>query len=138
MRGGLIGAMTESEMKRRTMDFSIRLLQLVDDLPETRTVRIIANQLACAGTSVAANYRAVCRAKSRADMVAKVTTVEEGADECSFWVELLSDIGLMPAAKISALLSEASELTAIMVASRRTLALRNQKSKIENRKSKMP
>ena len=126
--------MTESEMKRRTKDYSLRILQLVDDLPETRTARIIANQLARAGTSVAANYRAVCRAKSSADMVAKVTTVEEEADECAFWLELLSEAGLMSATQTGALLQEAGELTAIMVASRRTLLFRNRNSKLETRK----
>ena len=126
--------MTESEMKRRTKDYSLRILQLVDDLPETRTARIIANQLARAGTSVAANYRAVCRAKSSADMVAKVTTVEEEADECAFWLELLSEAGLMSATQTGALLQEAGELTAIMVASRRTLLFRNRHTKLETRK----
>jgi four helix bundle protein len=127
MRGGLIGAMTEGEMKRRTKDFSLRILQLVEDLPETRTARIIANQLARAGTSVATNYRAVCRAKSSADVVAKVTTVEEEADECAFWLELLSEAGLMAATQTGALLQEAGELTAIMVASRKTLLARIRK-----------
>ena len=126
--------MTESEMKRRTKDYSLRILQLVDDLPETRTARIIANQLARAGTSVAANYRAVCRAKSSADMVAKVTTVAEEADECAFGLELLSEAGLMSATQTGALLQEAGELTAIMVASRRTLLFRNRNSKLETRK----
>jgi four helix bundle protein len=119
--------MTEIEMKRRTKDFSIRVLNLIEALPSSRSARIIANQLGRAGTSVAANYRAVCRAKSRADMVAKITTVEEEADECVFWLELLSDTGLMAAGQIGALLKEAGELTAIMVASCRTLLARNRK-----------
>jgi len=114
-------------MKRRTKDFSVRILKLIEDLPETRAGRIMANQLARAGTSVAANYRAVCRAKSSADMMAKVTTVEEEADECAFWLELLSEAGLMSATQTLALLKEAGELTAIMVASRRTLLGRNRK-----------
>lgn len=124
--------MTEDEMKRRTKAFTVRILQLVDDLPETRTARIIANQLGRAGTSVAANYRAVCRAKSSADMVAKVTTVEEEADECAFWLELLSEAGLMSATQTRALLQEAGELTAIMVASRKTLLRNYRNSKIRS------
>ena len=119
--------MTEIEMKRRTKGFAIRILKLIEALPEGRTTRIVANQLGRAGTSLAANYRAVCRAKSGADMVAKITTVEEEADECAFWLELLSDTGLMTAAQIGALLKEAGELTAIMVASRKTLLGRNRK-----------
>lgn len=114
-------------MKQRTKDISIRILKLIEDLPEARAARIIANQLGRAGTSVAANCRAVCRAKSSADMVAKVTTVEEEADECAFWLELVSETGLMAATQTGALLKEAGEITAIMVASRRTLLSQNRK-----------
>lgn len=122
--------MTEVEMKRRTKDFAVRVLNLIEALPDTRSARIIANQVGRASTSVAANYRAVCRAKSRADMVTKVTIVEEEADECAFWLELVSEAGLMPVSSIGELLKEAGELTAIMVASRRTLLAGNQNTKI--------
>lgn len=117
-------------MKRRTKDFAVRVLNLIEALPDTRSARIIANQVGRASTSVAANYRAVCRAKSRADMVTKVTIVEEEADECAFWLELVSEAGLMPVSSIGELLKEAGELTAIMVASRRTLLAGNQNTKI--------
>lgn len=119
--------MTEDEMKGRTKAFAVRILSLIEALPNGRSARIIANQLGRAGTSVAANYHAVCRAKSSADMVAKISTVEEEADECALWLELVSDSGLMSAPKIGALLKEAGELTAIMVASRKTLLGRNRK-----------
>jgi four helix bundle protein len=123
--------MTEGEMIGRTKDFAIRILKLIQALPDNRSGRIIANQLGRSATSVAANYRAVCRAKSNADMVAKVTVVEEEADESAFWLELISDIGLIPAEQIADLRSESGQLTAIMVASRKTLLRNNRNSKLE-------
>lgn len=128
--------MNEFEMKQRTKTFALRILKLVEALPETRSGRIVANQLGRAGTSVGANYRAVCRAKSTADMLAKLAIVEEEADESAFWLEIVREAGLLPPAKTEALGREADELTATMVASRRTLrASVDRKSKIENRKS---
>lgn len=121
--------MNENEMKSRTRLFAIRVLKLIEALPETRSGRIIANQRGRSGTSVGANYRAVCRAKSPADMAAKFSVVEEEADESAFWLELLPETKLMTAAKTSALLKEAGELTAIMVASRQTLLRNNRKSR---------
>ncbi len=121
--------MNENEMKSRTRLFAIRVLKLIEALPETRSGRIIANQLGRSGTSVGANYRAACRAKSPADMAAKFSVVEEEADESAFWLELLPETKLMTAAKTSALLKEAGELTAIMVASRQTLLRNNRKSR---------
>ncbi len=120
--------MNENEMKNRTKSFALRILKLVDALPETRSGRIVANQLGRAGTSVGANYRAVCRAKSVADMIAKLSVVEEEADESGFWLEIVSAAELMPTAKTAALLKAASELTAIMVASRKTLLVKDRKS----------
>jgi four helix bundle protein len=126
--------MTEGEMMRRTKDFAIRVLKLIQALPDNRSGRIIANQLGRAATSVAANYRAACRAKSSADLVAKVTVVEEEADESAFWLELVSDVGLIPAEQAADLLNESGQLTAIMVASRKTLLRSNRNSKLETRK----
>lgn len=124
-------------MKDRTKALGLRVLKLIDSLPETRSGRILANQLGRAGTSVGANYRAACRSRSAAEMISKFAVVEEEADETSFWLEMVADHGLVPALKLSPLLREANELTALMVASRRTLQLRVQKSKIENRNSKV-
>ena len=121
--------MNENEMKSRTKAFALRVLKIIDAMPETRSGRIIANQLGRSGTSVGANYRAACRARSAADMIAKISIVEEEADEGAFWLEVIPDAGLMPAAKTGALLQEAGELTAMMVASRKTLLARNRKSK---------
>ena len=130
--------MTEPEMKQRTKDFSLRVLKLIDSMPETRSGRVLAGQLGRSGTSVGANYRAACRSRSVAEMIPKICVVEEEADESAFWLELTADHGLISAQKLAPLLREASELTAMMVASRKTLQIRAVKSKIENPKSKIP
>ncbi len=130
--------MTEKELKQRTKTFALRGLKLIDSLPDTRSGRVLAGQLGRSGTSVGANYRAACRSRSTAEMIAKLSVVEEEADEAAFWLELVAEHGLMTAAKIAPLHQEAEELTAIMVGSRRTLAKRGLKSKIENPKSKIP
>ena len=126
--------MTENDLKSRTKAFALRVLKLVDVLPDTRSARVLAGQLGRSGTSVGANYRAACRSRSKAEMISKLSIVEEEADESAFWLELLGDHGLMPVDKLAALLDEAGQLTAIMVASRKTLAARNPKSRIQNRK----
>ncbi len=127
----------ESQMKERTKQFALRILKLADALPKTRSGNAIAAQIVRSGTSVAANYRALCRAKSRADFINKTSIVEEEADESCFWLELLVDAGLLGAQEVQPLLQEASEITAILVASRKTAVARqrpfeNRKSKIEN------
>lgn len=126
--------MNEQQLKDRTKAFSLRVLKLIDTLPDTRSGRVLASQLGRSGTSVGANYRAACRSRSTAEMISKLSIVEEEADESGFWMELIAAHGLLPAKKLAALLQEADELTAIMVASRRTLQRNNRKSKIENRK----
>ena len=121
-------------MKQRTKTFALRILDLADAVPRTRSGNVIAGQIVRSGTSVAANYRALCRAKSRADFVNKTSIVEEEADESWFWLELLIDRGLLPPRRVQPLLKEANELTAIFVASRKTAVARQRP--IENRKSK--
>ncbi len=126
--------MTERELKDRMKAFALRTLKLVETLPDTRTGRVLASQLGRSGTSVGANYRAACRSRSTAEMVSKLAIVEEEADESSYWMELIADHGLVAESKVEALRREADELTAIMVASRRTLQTRDRKSGIQNRK----
>jgi four helix bundle protein len=113
--------MTERELKLRTKSFARLVLQLVDSLPDSRAARILAGQLGRCATSVGANYRAACRSRSVAEMVSKISVVEEEADESGYWLELISDHELAPPEQIIPLAQEASELTAIMVASRQTL-----------------
>ena len=107
-------------MKNRTKQFALRVLKLADALPINRSGNAIANQLVRSGTSVAANYRALCRSKSRADFVNKTSIVEEEADETGFWLELIVDADLLSAKRVNPLLDEASEITAMLVASRKT------------------
>lgn len=126
--------MNETDLKARTKLFALRVLKLVDAMPDTRSARILAGQLGRSGTSVGANYRAACRSRSPAEMISKFAVVEEEADESGFWLELTADHGVMPAAQLTPLQKEASELTAIMVASRKTLQARNRKSGIQNPK----
>ena len=126
--------MTERELLDRTKQFALRVIKLVGALPRTIEGRAIANQLMRSGTSVAANYRAACRARSKPEFISKLGTVEEEADESGFWLELLIDAGLMSESKIRSLLNEASEIIAIMASSKKTAA----KSQIANRKSQIP
>jgi four helix bundle protein len=128
--------MNEHEMKQRTKKFALRILYLADALPHNRSGNVIAGQIVRSGTSVAANYRALCRAKSRADFINKTSIVEEEADESCFWLELLIDRGLLSDRRVQSLLKEANELTAIFVASRKTATGRKTQS-FENRNSRI-
>ena len=112
--------MNAYDLKERTMQFAIRVLQMVDRLPKTVAGRTIANQVARSGTSVAANYRAALRNKSRADFINKVTIVLEEADETGFWVELTSRAKLLPDGELDGLRDEAEQLSRIFNATRRT------------------
>src|SRR2546430_5860069 len=119
--------MSDRDLKKRTKAFALRVLKLVDALPKTTAGRAFASQIVRSGTSVAANYRSACRAKSTADFVAKISIVEEEADETLFWLELLEESELVTAAKLTAIKQEANELIAITVASIKT-ARRNRAS----------
>jgi len=112
--------MTEEELKRRTKRFALRAINLVEALPRSRTAEVIGRQLLRSATSVAANYRAACRGRSKPDFVSKLGIVEEESDESLFWLELIVEAGLMPEKRVKALLKEADELTAIFAASGRT------------------
>jgi len=120
-------AVNQPDLKKRTKAFALRILKLVDALPKTRAGRALSSQIVRSGTSVAANYRAACRAKSTADFIAKMGIVEEEADETLFWLELLKESKLVPAAKLTAIKQEANELIAITVASIKT-ARRNRRA----------
>jgi four helix bundle protein len=108
------------DLKKRTKAFALRILKLVDALPKTTAGRALASQIVRSGTSVAANYRAACRAKSPADSISKMGNVEEEADETLFWLELLEESALVRATKLTAIKQEANELIAITVASIKT------------------
>ncbi|MEH1770748.1 four helix bundle protein [Nostoc sp.] len=126
--------MNEEDFKRRTKQLALRVIRLVEALPQSRTADVIGKQLIRSATSVGANYRSACRGKSTADVIAKLSLVEEEADESLYWMELIVEVGLLPLEKVSNLMSENTEIIAMTVASIKTL--RN-KSKIQNLKSKI-
>ena len=143
--------MTEDDLKRRTKLFALRILKLVAALPKTVAGRTIGGQLARSGTSVAANYRAACRARSKAEFISRLGVVEEESDESALWLELIIEGELMKKGLVQPLWNEADELVAIMTSSRKSAArsllseaarkrsrpnadvpIKNQKSKVQN------
>jgi len=108
------------ELKDRTKAFALRVIKMSDALPKTRAANVITNQILRSSTSMAANYWAVRRARSRAEFVAKLGVVVEEANETVFWLEMLADSGIVPANKIGKMLDEANRLMLIFSASRRT------------------
>ncbi|MCX6198583.1 MAG: four helix bundle protein [Bacteroidetes bacterium] len=125
--------MKADELKDRTKKFALRILKMVRSLPKTREADVIGKQLLRCGTSVAANYRAACRARSQADFISKVTIVEEESDESAFWMELIIDAEILKKNLVEDLLKEANELTAIFTASGKTARTnKNPQSKIRN------
>ena len=121
--------MTKEELKNRTKQFALMIIKLVEDLPSTKAGQTIGNQLIRSGTSVAANYRAACRARSNADFISKITIVEEECDETLFWLELIAEANLLKKEKLNSMLVEGDELTAIFTASGKTARQNKPKSK---------
>lgn len=109
--------MSNENLKQRTKKFALDVIKLFEALPKNETCRILGRQLLRSGTSVGANYRAACRAKSTADFISKMGTVEEEADESAYWIELLVEDGKVHGIKAAPLLKEANELVAITVSS---------------------
>jgi four helix bundle protein len=122
--------MNKEEFKKRTKLFSLRVIKLVESLSNGRIETILGNQLLRSGTSVGANYRSACRAKSTADFIFKMSIVEEEADETIYWMELLIEAGLLERDRLEKLITEANQLVAMTVASINTA-----KNKMKNRKS---
>ena len=122
--------MNEQEFKDRTKKLGLRVIRLVEALPKTSATQIIGNQVLRSATSVGANYRAVCRAKSTADIINKLKIVEEEADETLYWLELLVEGEYMPKPRLENLMQETNEIIAMTVASIKTL-----RQKQYNRKS---
>jgi len=111
------------DLKLRTKQYALRVIRLVNTLPKTRPADVIGHQLLRSATSVAANYRAACRARSTAEFCAKLGIVEEEADESELWIELLIESGIVRRELLADLLAETSEIVAIIVASIRTARL---------------
>lgn len=112
--------MTGKELKIRTRKFAADILNFVDHLPNRKSANIIGNQLGRCASSVAANYRAACRGRSDAEFVAKIGIVEEEADESTFWLDIISETKNGDIQRVSPLLKEARELTAIFTAASKT------------------
>jgi four helix bundle protein len=128
--------MTQAEMKNRTKQLALRMIRLVESLPETRTSKVLGHQLLRSGTSIGANYRAACRARSTADFIAKLAIVEEECDESMYWIELLVESNQVKFELVEGLLDECNQILSIVVAAIKTSKIkRNPKSEIPNPKS---
>ena len=122
--------MDKSELLNRTRQFAIRVFKLLDRLPKTEAAKIVTYQLLKSSSSVAANYRAVNRAKSKNDFSNKIKIVLEEADESNFWLTFISDVDLLSPddKELNFLAKESDEFVAIFTASFKTLNKQNQKS----------
>ena len=126
----------KEELQKRTTSFALRIVRLFRSLPNCAEARVVGNQLLRSGTSVAANYRAACKGRSRADFISKLGIVEEEADETLFWLEFLVKSDIVPSKRMCDLIDEARQLSAIFGASRRTALETNRKLEVGNRKSR--
>jgi len=105
------------DLKQRTKQYALRVIKLVGALPNSIVGRTISNQLIRSGTSVGANYRAACRARSKAEFIAKIGIIIEEIDESAFWIELIIEINLLKKELVECLLKETNEILAIMITS---------------------
>jgi len=117
----MVQTVNSEAMKNRTKNFALLVIRLCRTVPRTEESRIIWRQLLRSATSVAANYRAVCRARSTPDFISKLGIVLEESDETLFWIELLVETGSVALEKATASLIEANEPVSIFVASLRTV-----------------
>jgi four helix bundle protein len=118
---------TEKDLKIRTRNFAVDVFNFVDKLPNRRSANIIGNQLGRSASSIAANYRAACRARSHAEFIAKIGIVEEEADESTFWLDILPDTKNSNLEEVERLQKESRELTAIFTAASKTAKLNRKK-----------
>jgi four helix bundle protein len=117
--------MNEAAFKERTRKFGLATIQLVQTLPRNRAADVLGKQLLRSATSVGANYRSARRGKSTADLISKLSIVEDEADEAIYWIELLMESGIVSPDQVSALVKEGNEIVAMTVASIKTLRARN-------------
>ena len=110
----------EQDLKDRMKKLGVDVIHLVERLPHQTAAEIISKQIIRCSTSVGANYRAACRAKSRADFIAKLAIAEEECDESMYWLEVMQDLKLADDEELARLLGEAEEITKILVASSKT------------------
>ena len=120
--------MDRAEMKQRTKEFAKEIIRLCRKLPNNREGRLIGDQIFRSGTSVAANYRSACRARSKAEFISRLSVVEEEADETLFWLEVIKEMKIFQYSKLDTLIKENDEILAIVVASIRTAKKTQNKS----------
>ncbi len=116
--------MTPDDLKKRTMQYALRCVKLAESLPKGHAGYTTAKQLVRCATSVAANYRAACRGRSKAEFVAKLGIVEEEADECLFWIEFAVEANIAKEAMVDGLHQEGNEILSIIVAAKKTARAR--------------
>jgi len=124
--------MDKIELKRRTQRFAIDVIRFIEELPNSRSLNVLCNQLLRCSSSIGANYRAACKGKSTADFINKIVIVEEEADESIYWLELMEESGLVSSAKLITLKKEADELTAIFTAIGKTAKANQQINNLKN------
>lgn len=124
-----------AELKVRTKRLALRIINIYRALPKTGEAQVIGRQMLRSGTSIGANYRAVCRSRSDAEFIAKLGIVIEEADESQYWLELLVEAEIVRATRLTAVIAELNELLSIFVAARETARSRIQKSKGKNQKA---
>ncbi|MDH5607090.1 MAG: four helix bundle protein [Anaerolineae bacterium] len=129
--------MNSDELKKRTKDFGIRVIRLVESLPTKKSANMIGHQLMRSATSVGANYRSACRGRSKAEFIAKLGISIEKADESLYWMEIILDTGLAAENQISDLMKEAHELVAILTAAVKTARSNIKKSGKSNQQSEI-
>jgi four helix bundle protein len=112
--------MTEDELKRRTKNFALRIILFVNQLTNSPQGKVLGNQLLRSGTSVGANYRSACNARSKADFISKISISQEEADESAYWLELVIESNLIKNQEAEYLLKESKELSAILTSSIKT------------------
>lgn len=131
------GTKKGEDLKNRTKRFALRVIKFVQALPRDKASDIFGKQLLRAASSVGANYRAVCRAKSTADFLSKLSIVEEEADETHYWLELIDEAGLASGPHVTELMTEANEITAIVVASIKNVKEQHPKEIPQTAKSRL-
>lgn len=112
--------MNAAQLKTRTKRFGLQTIRLVQSLPRTQSANVIGSQLLRSGTSVGANYRSACRASSKPEFISRSSVALDEAEESVYWMELLIEGGLAPAANLNVLIKEGNELVAILAASVKT------------------
>jgi len=115
------------EFRDRTKKFALRVIKLFQSLPKTEEAKTIGKQLLRSGTSIGANFRAATRARSKAEFYSKLSIADEEADESVFWMELLTEAGILPLQKVESLMNEALEISKITSVSRKTFKSKRDK-----------